>query len=399
MASSLQRLNKQQKRNIIISAVSVLVVLIIGYLLISSRAAGFFALIDPSSTQVTGNATLVSDASATGGKVIQFNAPSTPPPTTPPPTTPPPTGTLMGWHVNENNVGLKPHGLTCDSLPLYNGPMDLPAGTTISGKRIEGFVNAAAGNITVEKSCIRPNGSDWGYIFEAAYFDGSGPNGSNIAAKGPVTIRDSEIDASRITSLEGRARSDGIRGSANIYRNYIHGMGTGISIAVSDNKLSIVIENNYVTNMTAYGDGAGTGTHSSAFTVRDFPSGGTGRTITIRNNRFNCAGGNETGAHTIQTTFGVIDNLLSEGNLLEGYSYNSRLERYSGTGYSNIKMNNNRFLPGPKNAQGQYIHDYYGPALAQGGGAGYAQWTENYMYDSAKTDGKGAAVGKPNVNP
>lgn len=391
MTHSSSQAGNLKKRNIIVSIVAVLVVLGIGYALISSRASGFFSIIDPSGATLSGNATLVSDTSLPGGKALQFNAPvTTPPPTTPPPTTPPPAGTLMGWQITADNIGLKPHGLSCDSLPLYTGPMDIPAGTTISGKRIEGFVNAAAGNITVEKSCIRPKGSSWGYIFEAAYFDGSGPGGSNIPAKGPVTIRDSEIDASRITTQEGRARSDGIRGSANIYRNYIHGMGTGISIAVSNNKLSIVIENNYVDDMTSYGDGATSGTHSSAFTVRDFPAEGTARTITVRNNRFNCDGGNETGAHTIQTTFGAIDNLISEGNLLEGNSFLSRLERYDGTPYSNIKMNNNRFRFGPS---------VYGAALAQGGGAGYAQWTENYMYDPAKADGKGSAVPKPSVNP
>lgn len=377
----------KHKRNILLGAAAALVVAVVGYVLLSTRAAGPFASVTANNTTLSGNATFTNDSD--GSKVISFNAPATtPPPTTPPPTTPPPSGTLMGWQVTADNVGLKPHGLSCDTLPLYTGPMDLPAGTTISGKRIEGFVNGAAGNVTIEKSCIRPK-SGSGYMFEAAYFDGSGPGGSNIAAKGPVTIRDSEIDATKIASQEGRARSDGIRGSANIYRNYIHGMGTGISIAVSNNKLSIVIENNYVTDMTSYGNGATTGTHSSAFTVRDFPSGGTSRSITVRNNRFNCAGGNETGAHTIQTTFGTIDNLISEGNLLEGNSFLSRLERYKGTGYSNIKMNNNRFRLGSS---------AYDPALVQGGGPGYTQWTENYMYDVSKTDGKGAVVPKPNVN-
>ncbi len=380
MTHASPKVSNLKKRNIIISAVAVAVVLVVGYALISSRASGFFSVIDPNGTTVSGNATLVSDASLPGGKALQFNAPVT----TPPPTTPPPTGTLLGWQITADNIGLKPFGLSCASLPLYTGPLTLPAGTTISQKRIEGSIDARAGNITIEKSCIQPKSSD--YIVSAAVFDGT-INGGNGPASGPITIRDSEIDATKIPTQEGRARSDGIRGLANVYRTYIHGMGTGIAFAETNNKLSVVVENNYITGLTSWGDGGGSGTHSDGFTIRDFPASGTTRSAVIRNNRINCDGGNESGAFFIQTTFGRIDNVTAEGNLFEGGNYRMGLEVKDGTPYSNIRAINNRIGPSTDNPP-------YGAAQVSGG-PGYAEWTDNYMYDPAKTDAKGAIVPKP----
>lgn len=49
-----------------------------------TRAAGFFASVDPELAQLSSNAKVVFDGSATGGKAVQFTAPATPPPGTPP---------------------------------------------------------------------------------------------------------------------------------------------------------------------------------------------------------------------------------------------------------------------------------------------------------------------------
>ncbi len=383
MTHSSHQVRSLKKRNLIISAAAVLVVLAVGYALISSRAAGFFSIIDPSGTTLSGNATLVSDASIAGGKALQFNAPATtPPPTTPPPTTPPPSGTLLGWQITADNIGLKPYGLSCASLPLYTGSLTLAAGTTISQKRIEGSIDARAGNITIEKSCIQPKSSD--YIVSAAVFDGT-INGGNGPASGPITIRDSEIDATKIPTQEGRARSDGIRGLANVYRTYIHGMGTGIALAETNNGLSAVIENNYITQLTS--TNVGEPTHSDGFTVRDFKVSN-GRTLLVKNNRFNCDGGNESGAFFIQTTFGPISNVTAEGNLLEGGNYRMSLEQHAGDDpYSNIRAINNRV--GPSTDSPAYA------AAQVSGGPGWTEWTNNYMYDPAKPDAKGALVPKP----
>lgn len=381
-----KRLDNVKKRNIIISVIVVIVILVAGYALKSSRAAGFFSAVNLSSTTVSGNATLVGDASLAGGKALQFNAPvttppPTPPPTTPPPTTPPPSGTLMGWQLTPDNTGLKPHGLSCDSLPVYTGPTRPAAGTIISQKRIESDIELVKGNIIIEKSCIRPKSGGYGLPFVfGAYLDGS----PNRPADGPITVRDSEISGSLLSDKD-QAYSDGFKGLANLQRNYIHNVGSGISILLTGNKLDAVVEGNYVHNLRSYGSGANPNdTHSSAFTVRDFDPGA-GRMLTVRNNRFSVDGGNESGALYLQTTFGKIGNVTAVGNYLEGGGYLTGAVYHSYDFTGNLRADNNRFRP-----------TGYGPGTVQGGhGAGWAQWTENYRYDASKPDAKGAVVPKP----
>jgi hypothetical protein len=55
------------------------VVLVIGVAITLSRASGFFSASEPESGTLASNAVTVSDAGASGGKAIQFNAPAAPP--------------------------------------------------------------------------------------------------------------------------------------------------------------------------------------------------------------------------------------------------------------------------------------------------------------------------------
>jgi len=77
MISPLQRLSSSKKRNILVSGIAVIVVAVVGYALISSHAAGFFASVDSSNATLSGNATLASDASLPSGKAIQFGSTDT----------------------------------------------------------------------------------------------------------------------------------------------------------------------------------------------------------------------------------------------------------------------------------------------------------------------------------
>src|SRR5688572_14791792 len=253
-----------RKRSVIVSIIAVAVVLIAGYTFMSSQAAGFFASASLSQATVSSNATLVADTTASGGKALQFNAPVT----TPPPTPPPSTGALMGWQVTADNIGLKPHGLSCDSLPVYTGPTTLPAGTTISGKRIEDRLDASKGNIIIEKSCIRPKSGN-GPLISAAYLDGS----NNRKPDGPITVRDSELNASLLSRADA-ANSDGVRGFPTTFqRNYIHSMGSGIAMLLTGNTGDALVENNYVHKLTWDGGTSSSeddDTHSDGFTIRDF---------------------------------------------------------------------------------------------------------------------------------
>jgi parallel beta-helix repeat protein len=81
MTSFLKRLSSSKKRNILISGVVVVAVALVGYTLKGSHAAGFFASIEASLSNLTGNATLADDTNVVGGKVIQFGSGGATPPT------------------------------------------------------------------------------------------------------------------------------------------------------------------------------------------------------------------------------------------------------------------------------------------------------------------------------
>jgi beta-glucanase (GH16 family) len=119
MLSLREKLLKKPRKNILISAVAAVAVLVVGYILISTRAAGPFAVVDTGKASVVSPATLVSDASSPDGKAIQFNA-ATPPP---PPTTPPPTTPPSGNTCPAGQIGTPPN---CISAP----PFAAPAGKT-----------------------------------------------------------------------------------------------------------------------------------------------------------------------------------------------------------------------------------------------------------------------------
>src|SRR5690349_16401618 len=76
-------------RNRIIALSVAVAIVVVGIVLVVTHASGFFAASEPENGTVAGNANLVNDASASGGKAIQFNAPVTSPPGggTPPPST------------------------------------------------------------------------------------------------------------------------------------------------------------------------------------------------------------------------------------------------------------------------------------------------------------------------
>jgi len=194
----------------------------------------------------------------------------------------------------------------------------------------------------------------------------------------PVTIRDSEFDGSlldhKIASLAA-----GFHGVANLQNNYFHDIGSGIAYMGTGEKLSAVAEGNYVTKMLAWGDPATTGNHSDAFTVRDFENA-PGRTLVIRNNRFDCNSGSDTGAFFIQTWAGNIFNMTAEGNLLEGNGYQLILEEKDGNTYGNMRAINNR-MSGTGYGAG-YVDK----------GPGWAQQRDNFINDPSKPDNKGKPV-------
>ncbi len=320
---------------------------------------------------VTSTVTVTASASPTPTQPTTPTSTSASPTSTT--TSPPPT--VLGWQITADNVGLKPHGLTCADLPAYTGPSRPAAGTVISGQRITGAVYLTAGNITIERSCFQPTAIAKGIaIVNTADSD----QGKLTPGPGPVVIRDSEFDGSKL-SAELAAWATGFIGVADLQRNYFHDLGSGIALMRTGTSQNSLVEGNYVTGLRAWGNPASDGNHNDAFTIRDFDFAKAGRTATIRNNRFDCDGGNDTGALFIQTYSGPIGNVTISGNLLEGGGYQVALEEKNYP-YSNMRITNNR-MSGTGWGAGYVTR-----------GEGWRAQAENFIYDPTKADGKGRAV-------
>jgi len=296
---------------------------------------------------------------------------------------PPPGSVLLGWQVAAANIGLAGVGLSCDTLPVYNGPSKPAAGTVISGKRFEDGLDLSAGNIVIEKSCVRPSSVGRGLPVITTTDNNKCTNDGCAVTPALVTIRDVDIDGTKL-SLEDAAYSAGFLGIATIQRTYIHHFGSGIGLMNTGPSIDAIIETNYVTDLIAYGNAATTGNHSDGFTIRDFDiATKPQRQLVVRNNRFDCDSENATGAFFIQTYAGPIYNVRIEGNLLEGEGYQLGLNQYGSTPYGNLAATNNRF-----SGTG------YGPGYVQGG-PGWTTWQDNFIANAGAADYKGKTIASP----
>lgn len=312
---------------------------------------------------------------------------------TPPPNPP---ATLMGWQLTSTNTGLAPQGLTCMGLPLYSGPAKLTAGQTYTGLRFESALDLSAGNVVVEKSCIKPRNTGVLFSLASTTFCHSYCE-TNLPAGTRATVRDSEFDGSYISNanVAGSCAFDGI---ADLYRNYMHDVGSGICFRATDRdakagswaanrSTSAVISGNYVTRLRHSGEA-----HHDGGTVRDFRKDtSNSRSLVFINNRFDSQPINvtdwQTAAFVVQPTYSgySINNVWLDGNLFEGRSYNLTLEQ-AGGGYSNVHSTNNRFWQPTNCGGGCYGHS------SVVGGPGWSEWLNNYKLDTSAVNAQGAPV-------
>lgn len=223
-----------------------------------------------STTTVTPTTTTTSSTTTTTTTTVPPVTTTTSTTTTVPTTTttnppnPDPPAPLMGWQLTTTNVGLAPHGLTCMGLKLYSGPSKLEAGKTYTGWRFESALDLSAGNVTVEKSCIKPRntGALWSLAsttFCHEYCETGLPAGTK------ATIRDSEIDGSYLTNSQVAA-SCAFDGIADLFRNYMHDVGSGVCFRATDRNAktgswaanrstSALVSTNYVHRLRHSGGG------------------------------------------------------------------------------------------------------------------------------------------------
>lgn len=283
-----------------------------------------------------------------------------------------------GWMLTTVNIGLAPHGLDCNTLPLYQGSGKPAAGTIIREVRVTTPLDLSNGNILIERACIRPAsvGSHHAYLVTTTICEGGE---CRAPAVGDVVIRDSEIDGSALPAKD-IAGSCAFLGVGTLERNLMHGMGSGICFFETGPKHSARATQNYVRGLRSWGDPSKPdGSHNEAATVRDFRDA-PGRKVEFINNRLDCSGGNETGALFLQPTWLPIHNVTIQGNLLEGGGWNLYLESTKNASYGKVSATNNRFLP-----------TGWG-AVANPSGPGFTSWQDNFLYDPLAEDGRGERV-------
>lgn len=280
-----------------------------------------------------------------------------------------------GWAIKAANVGLAPSGKTCEQLPLYTGPAEIPAGSVIRGVRFSGPISLYQGTILIEHSCFQPTTAGRGLPIVTT----TNYNGNFEPGRGKVIIRHSEFDGSLLPPTLA-AYATAFIGIADLQRNYVHHFGSGLALYNTGTQLDALVEHNLVTHLLPQDNTISTSHHSDAFTIRDFPtSQRPDRVAIIRANRFNCDSTNATGAFFIQPWHGQISNVRIEANLLEGRGWNLALEQNK-HGYSNVSAINNRFTP---KQHGAAYND---------GGEGWAIWRHNYLFAPGRRDGKGAPL-------
>lgn len=325
----------------------------------------------PTTTPPTSTTTTVPTTTTTSSTTT-----TAPPVTTT--TSAPPAAALKGWELTTSNVGLAPHGLNCNTMPMYDGPNRPDRGRVITGVRIEKYIDMSNGDVTLDKVCLRPRTQ--GMLGSLASTTVEKLIGGEVRCcfyglplGTTATIRDSEIDGSLI-SAGNIAGANGFDGAANLYRNYIHDTGSGIAFRETGTWMNFQVENNLVTKLRHAGDA-----HHEAATVRDFVENSTNtRSVTFKGNRFEVYVDSATGGLFIQDTWVRIRNVNVWDNYFSGAGYLLRTDQRHTNGVTGVRSVNNRFTP-----------TGWGPATSN---VGWAEWSSNYRYDPARLNAAGAVV-------
>lgn len=303
ITSEKNKARKLSRRNTVIAIIAALLVVGIGYALVLTKAAGFFASVSPSSATLSGNAKVVTESDGT--KALQFTAPTTtPPPTTPPPTTPPPTD----GRPNESNTGY-PAGTV---LKDWTGPKyDNSSNLVIDGYRLNGSYTFTGQNVTI-KNCDVSGGLTFAVATNVTVERCKIRGGISIASSKSVTVQYSNIyefgsDGFHVTS-------DRTSGST-IIRN------TNITLA-----------NNLIHKPTP-----GCGAHADGIQVRGVD------TLVLRNNNFDmgpwkqvCSQDALNAAVFLQDANGGNKDVTMDNNMLAGGGFTF----YLGTGPRTKLINN-----------------------------------------------------------
>lgn len=309
--------SSSQKRDLVIAGAAAVIVLVGALIIIRGGASTFFASAEPENGGLAGNAQAVADASASGGKAIQFNAPSS--------------GSTSGaigypdrWSVGAPGVARYTQAQA--SLPV-------PAGyTEVTG-------NAAKGEWDIT-DCSKPITYDH-YYFHAFIYIGQACAGSvtiknSIIAPPPGTTQRAILNNSNggltLTLQDSTIRPEPVAmGGTNAALTDHIVNGCGASCRITETRLDVSNsggmcecgENTLVQNSWLHDSYiAHLANPSLAHTGGVFPYGGSGP-VEVSHNRlepgFNVSTGNEV-ANYWQAITAVLFTQSSGGSRLQNYN-------------------------------------------------------------------------------
>ncbi|MGH7196746.1 MAG: hypothetical protein ACREGJ_03190 [Candidatus Saccharimonadales bacterium] len=349
MIKKLGALLKPTRTNLIIAVSVAAIVLVAGYFLMQTNAAGFFVAHEVEQGSLSGNANIISDSGASNGKAVQFTAPAAPPPPPPPP---PPSGG-SGCLTKPSGCGYPDAtntGVPAGTKLTPSGGLTLKTpGQVISNLDVLGDVAVYAANVTIKNSRITNNGNT---VAAIRLYDGAS-----------VTIEDSEVDGKTAKVAIGygnftlrrvnmRGGVDAVRadGNVTIVDSYIHDLER---IPDSHNDILQTIQGSNITVK-----------HNTLFAFKDTPGS------------WPSSGDPMNAIYQFGNFIGNSSNILVENNLVNGgnYSFNANwLNVDAGkSSVSGIRIINNKF--------GRDFR--YGPAASMSHGI---QFTGNVYVDTGKS--------------
>jgi hypothetical protein len=302
-----------------------IIVLIAGYIVSQSLASGFFAAAETEGGTLSGNAQVISDNSASGGKAIQFSAPTPPPPPPPPPSA---TTCPLPAYPGANCTGV-PTGV---ALTAYTGSTTISTpNTVIDSKNITSCLNITAPGVIIRKSKVSCTNSN---VINA---------GDGAFVGTPLLIEDTEITCLG-TSGTGIGDTNFTASRVNI-----HDCENGFDI-----DQLVTIQDSYIHNLfnsaESHTDGAQfAGGHYRISNGQYVKSGSSfvvdpnARDITIVHNTiytYNTID-HQDGTSAIISNHGSDTNVLIQDNLMAGGAYTLYCDQGS-TGI-NYRVVNNHF--------------------------------------------------------
>jgi hypothetical protein len=285
-----------------------------GYLIYSSFAAGLSSSIEPENGTITSPASMVTDASASGGKAVKF-------------------GGSVPAACNNGGAFLWSNLETCG----WPGPANTgyPVGqtftntstrtisannTVINGERITGNLTITGQNVTIKNSLILYSGSG-----------GGGSGAIKILAGGSATIDHVEINGQ--TAVHTCIWHEGA--SLTVKAVNCHNVEDGIFSWESDNGVdngngdNFTIEDSYIHDL----GGNESNGHLDGYQTEGAKNG------VIRHNTFGISA-DASGAISIWDSLKSSNNILVENNLISGGGFSIYAEDYSPSEATNSSPNN-----------------------------------------------------------